>query len=557
MGAVGGITVPTAAHGQDSLAFFKALDLETAGKYRDAVPLFRAALRSSTGVGALLGLERVYAELGWSDSLIAPVDTLVRLFPGEPVYRMVQLRTLQGLGRDQEVRRAFERWIREAPRDPSPYREFAKLLLQRNESAAADTVIRQAREALGSTGGLSLEIAQLRAATGFWEESARAWRAVLAAEPYLAPAAVYALAPTPAQKRQGVRTTLLAAPADVGARRALADLDLNWGAPADAWDALKGLTADSATAAAWTDFAQRAEAEERWALARDALVATLRYKRTAAVAIRAATAALNSGDPAAALLIAPLSDAGADSSRLGATYVPLHARALSMLGRTAEAARLVAGIDSWLTPGARQTLTRIVAWGWVRRGDMVKARAVLAAAGADADSSDAAGWLALYDGNLRTARVLLRTGGETTPELALALGLIARVKADTAPLLGHAFLALARGDSIRAATEMVEAAEILPEASSLLLATAAQLRMAVRDEPQAIALWKRIVEQESATPEAPQAELEWARALRQRKDNAGAAAHLEHLILTYPQSALVPEARRELNLARSGIPGNT
>jgi TolA-binding protein len=63
------------------------------------------------------------------------------------------------------------------------------------------------------------------------------------------------------------------------------------------------------------------------------------------------------------------------------------------------------------------------------------------------------------------------------------------------------------------------------------------------------------VDVESSTPEAPQAELEWARALRRRGDHAGALAHLEHLILTYPQSALVPQARRELDLARAAVPG--
>jgi hypothetical protein len=70
-------------------------------------------------------------------------------------------------------------------------------------------------------------------------------------------------------------------------------------------------------------------------------------------------------------------------------------------------------------------------------------------------------------------------------------------------------------------------------------------------------LWRRIVEQQSTTPEAPSAELEWARALRRHGDTAGAAVRLEHLILTYPQSALVPQARRELDLVRSGIPGTT
>jgi hypothetical protein len=190
---------------------------------------------------------------------------------------------------------------------------------------------------------------------------------------------------------------------------------------------------------------------------------------------------------------------------------------------------------------------------------MGKARASLSSAGAEGDSSDAAGWLALYEGNLRTARVLLRTSTETTPELATALAIVARIHADSAPSLGRAFLMLARNDTAGAAAAFVEAADRQGsgEAASLLLATAAQLRSALRDDTQAIAIWKRIVEQQSSTPEAPSAELEWARALRRHGDSAGAVARLEHLILTYPQSALVPQARRELDLARAGIPGAT
>src|ERR1043166_2502146 len=90
--------VPAAAQQPgDSTAFYKALELETSGKYKEAAPLFRAALRSSAGVSALLGLERVYAELGWLDSLTAPLDTLIAANPTGVVYRTVQLRTFQSL----------------------------------------------------------------------------------------------------------------------------------------------------------------------------------------------------------------------------------------------------------------------------------------------------------------------------------------------------------------------------------------------------------------------------------------------------------------------------
>ena len=69
-----------------------------------------------------------------------------------------------------------------------------------------------------------------------------------------------------------------------------------------------------------------------------------------------------------------------------------------------------------------------------------------------------------------------------------------------------------------------------------------------------MSLWRRVAEGYATTPEAPEAELEWARVLIKRGDTAAGVARLEHLILTFPQSALVPQARRELETARRGIP---
>jgi hypothetical protein len=70
----------------------------------------------------------------------------------------------------------------------------------------------------------------------------------------------------------------------------------------------------------------------------------------------------------------------------------------------------------------------------------------------------------------------------------------------------------------------------------------------------AIDLWRRIVTASAEAPEATEAELEWARALRRTGDTPGAVTHLEHLILSAPQSALLPQARRELDLARAAVP---
>jgi tetratricopeptide (TPR) repeat protein len=128
------------------------------------------------------------------------------------------------------------------------------------------------------------------------------------------------------------------------------------------------------------------------------------------------------------------------------------------------------------------------------------------------------------------------------------------VRGDSAPQLGAAFLALARGDSTAAAQRFVEAVDRHPEAASALLLAAARVHAARNDAKGAIAVWQRIVEQYAEAPEAAEAELEWARALRRSGDTQGAIAHLEHLILSAPQSALLPQARRELELARGTVP---
>lgn len=535
--------------------FYRALDLEGDGKYREAAELFRKSLHGPSRVSALLGLERVYAELRLTDSLLAPLDSLIRRDPKEPIYRAVQLRSLQALGRETELIQAFQGWVRDAPRDAAPYREYARLLLQKGHAQRADSILLVARAQLSGGGDLNLEIAQTQAAMGKWEESAKAWRVALEKAPYLEQAAAYSLTPAPTSVRDALRARFFAPPLIVAARRALATLESAWGSPGNGWLALRDLPPDSASAAAWMDFAARAEAEERWTHAREALTSALKWRRAPDIALRAAVAALNSGDPGGALELAPLTTGGADSARVSRTLLPVHVRALAALGRPASAERLVDSYERWLTPTNRAALARSIAFGWVRVGDMTRARGALRVAGPDADSSDAAGWLALYAGDLKSARKLLRTGGDASPELALALALVARVTLDSAPALGHAFLVLARGDTASAADSMTKSSEQLPEAASLLLYTAAQLRAGIRDEARAIPLWERVVEQYASSAEAPAAELEWARALRRRGDSAGATRRLEHLILTYPQSALVPQARRDLELLKNSIPG--
>jgi tetratricopeptide (TPR) repeat protein len=547
---------PLRAQAPEPPEVMRGLELESLGKNREAAQLFRSALRKTPTPGGLLGLERVYAELGTTDSLLAPLDTLIAQHPREPIYRSAQLRALQMLRREDALRAAFERWTQVVPRDATPYREYARVLIQLGRTQQADSVVQLSRRALGAGGGreLAFETAQLRAAQGEWEQSAIAWRQALADSPYLASAAGYALAPTPAATRDAVRSQLLTLPAEPGTRRALAELEMSWGRPTEAWEALRVLPADTASAASWREFGERALAEERYAVARAALAAALGVHRSSELAFEAATAALRAGAPADVFTLAPLGDSDSALARNARDLLPLHVEALGALGRAREAEALVDRHDRWLAPGQRRRLSRGLAAAWVRAGDIDRARSALRAAGAEGDSSDAAGWLALYEGRLGEARAMLKNARDPSPELAFALGIVSRTRGDEGTQLGAGFLALARGDSAAAAARFIEAAARHPETASALLLAAARLRLVHGDAAGAMELWSRIVSQQGETPEAAEAELDWARTLRRRGDAAGAITHLEHLILTAPQSALLPQARRELELARATIP---
>ena len=540
------------AQSDEPAIVMRALDLETNGKYRDAAALFRQSLRETPTPGAILGLERVYAELGTSDSLLAPLDTLIARRPREAVYRTVQLRTLHILRRDAPLRDAFERWVREVPRDAAPYREYARLLLQSGRSTSADSVVQRGRAALGGGRELENETAQLLSAQGRWVASAAAWRRALGPAPHLAGSAAYALSATARASRDSVRAVLLAAPMEVGARHALAELELSWGRPDAAWSALESLPGDSATASLWEEFGDRASAEGQLGLARSAFVAAARVAPTRDRTLRAALAALKAGASAEALAIMPAFTG--DSATDARDLLALRVQALSAAGRARDAELLVARYDRFLTPGVRASLARVVASAWVRLGDLARARGALQASGAEGDSSEAAGWIALYEGRLKDARILLKGARDQDADLALALGIVARTRSENAPEMGAAFLALARGDTVGAASRFETAAATQPEAASALLLGAARLQASSRRAAEAIRLWQRLVSDFADSPEAAEAELEWGRALRRSGDRGAAQAHLEHLILTAPGSALVPQARRELDLVKGIVP---
>jgi tetratricopeptide (TPR) repeat protein len=547
----------------------RAVEFEQAARWREAIAAWRAVLDLGDAVQGVLGLERVFTQLQQEDSVIAVLDTLLPKMPANRVLRAAQLRTLRSLGRDADARAAFAAWVRASPVDPAPYRDYAAQLIGDGRVAQADTVLRLAAATLGSSKDLMVEVAQLNVALGRWAQGAAAWREAMEREPYLEQTAQYSLGKTPASQRDSVRAALAAPPANAPApharssvagasaalapapaRKVLGMLELQWGNARDGWRVLATLTMADSAWDTWSDFASEAERQGAWIAARDALSAMYAARPATPLLLRSARAAVSGGDPASAVPLLARARSLLEPEAVRRDVLPLEVRALSQLGRAADAEALVAR-EPLLDAVTRQVFARQIAWGWVRAGQVEKARAALAGASSD-DDEEVSGWIALFDGDFRRARAGLRRPADATGDVVTAMALLGRTTADSSRAVGAAFLVLARGDTAQAAARFERAADELSDAAPLLLAFAARLRIAKRQDGAAIALWQRILQRHATSPEAAEADLEWARTLRRRGDVAGAVERLEHLILSYPQSALVPQARRELEGLRGG-----
>ena len=171
------------------------------------------------------------------------------------------------------------------------------------------------------------------------------------------------------------------------------------------------------------------------------------------------------------------------------------------------------------------------------------------------------GRIKLYQGDIASAAELLRAAGpyagerDASTARTSVLALLQVVSEDSLPALGAALWRLERRDSAGAAQDLEAAARKLPPdkggAEALLLA--GRLRVALKQLPDGERILKEVVAA-NVPASAAQAELELARLLVQRGEKAPAIELLEHLLLSYPVSAVTPQARRLLDVAKGAIP---
>jgi len=351
----------------------------------------------------------------------------------------------------------------------------------------------------------------------------------------------------------------------VRARRIGAEILLTWAQPTAAWAAIQPTLAfpDTEAPAALRRFADLAGAlttpeghrVRGLALARWAdMVPWSLGARARAEAVREL---LDGGDKVAARRVL---EAHSDPNGIAQAALIQLLIADSQLDIAEE--RLSAA-PATLTADDRASLRLALAKARVARGELDRAAAAL-----DDDSSVAAiaqrGWIALYRGDLKSAMEAFRAAGPYALDRAAAtdrtamMAMLQRVQDESSPELGAALLTLARGDSVPAIAALRRAAARLPEQGGrlevLLLAGQVAAQKGGDQEPTAIALFDEIVRVGGEGAAPPAAELEWARLLVRDGRSAEAIPHLEHLILTYPNSAFVPEARRVLERAKGAIP---
>ena len=566
---------PARAAGQEIL--LRAMDLEQVGAWNEAGTLYRQVLSEEpTNAAALLGLERVFVQPAQRDTVLALAERAIAANPAASTAYAVELRTLRAMGRDSLAARALSRWVAVDSASPAPYREWARLSFRAGRVQDARDAVLLARQRLRDPSALAPELAQVDVQQGDWVGAAGEWRSAVGAQAVYVDAASFSLRPAPVPVHDAVIAALTASGAGAAAgRQVAADLLLGWSEPGRAWALLKDALpeSDSLRVVALRTFAERSraldgpEAQRAAGAAYDRLAAALPPEDAGRTRIESAQAYAAAGDTADArrvlrTLAADTSADGETRSAAAAATVELQVRE----GNPEEAERTLAGALERLSGTERERLARVVARGWLRLGTLDRAERAV-----DGDSSlagdEVRGWVAMYRGRLADARQLLRLAGASVGDRALAplraetVALIDAVGRDSLPALGAALLRAARGDSLGASRALVAVARRVAdsaaesEAEPALLAWAARCAAAGRDSSGAEALWLEVADRFGASNAAPAAELALARALASRGDVKGAARRLEAMILAHPESALAPEARRELDRVRGLVPG--
>jgi hypothetical protein len=550
-------------------ALSKAFELERRGNYGLAAAEYRLILAARPGdVAALLGLERVLLPLNQSAAILPEVRAALRASPTSGAVFGVALRAWGTAGESDSMRAVAEQWARVAPGDEAPYREWGAAALQARDRAAAAEAYRLGRTRLKQPEALAAELAQLAVTDGDYATALREWLAAIRRLPGYRVTAVATLSQAPSVSRLALLRTL-SQETDFSARRLEAELRVRWGDPLGGLTALESALPDSRPVAidalrGLLDQLRNSRTQEATLAQGRALEGiAIRSSEPAASRLRleAAQTYAAAGDlNAARRMLSGLDEEHAAQGSVSSGAATTLVTVLIGDGKLDEAASRLEELRPNLPSEEYLDLRRRISHGWIMAGELGLADSLL---GADSsiDGLALAGRIRLYRGDIAGAVESFKAAGPYAGERSDAtrrttlLALLQPIDADTLPELGAALLRLERGDSSGAGTALEEVAAKLPPArgGAELKLLAGRVAVATGRGETAERLFRQAAVKE-APGTAPAAELALAELLLKEGKQSEAIAQLEHLILTYPESALVPQARRALDQARGGVP---
>jgi len=562
------LLVPATLRAQQP-AMTRGLDLERRGDYAAAVEAYQEVLRMRPAdVGALLGLERSLFTLNRSSEILPAVRRALSAVPANSAVYGIALRAWAAAAQPDSVRHLAEQWARVAPTEETPYREWGAAELGQQNRAGARAAYLEGRARLKRPDALAAELAQLELADGDYVGAVREWLLAIRRLPGYRITAVATLGQAPVQVRAEL-LSILGEHTDLPARRLEAELRARWGDPAGALRVLMpALPADRIQSiAALRGLLDQVRAlptpEGKLAQARllEAVADRSPEVQAGRIRLEAARAYAAAGDQSGARrMLGGLTDRpagpGSPASEAAVTLVSV----LIDEGKLEEAEKRLHKLRPTISTDQHEELRRRLVVALMRAGQLQRAEAMVAA-DSGVEGLALSGRVRLYQGDIKGAVERFKAAGpytedrtEATRRTAL-LALLQPLEVDTHPALGRALFQLEQGDTAQSAAALEQLASQFPaqHGGAELNLLAGRLHAASGNLVNAERLLRAAAVPEASST-APAAELALAELLIRSGKPTEAVEVLEHLILTYPQSALVPQARRRLDEARGAVP---
>lgn len=545
----------------------RAFDLERRGQYPAAAELYRSILTGRPGdLGALLGLERSLTPQNKLGEMQPDLRKAMGVGQASAALYGLGVRVAVAAGTPDTARSLVLRWIAVEPNAESPYQEWGAAALGARDRAQAKAAYQLGRQKLGP-GVLAGELAQLATIEGDYDTAVKEWLAAVAKTPGYRSAAVSMLGQAPVAGRPAILRLLEAARLGAAERMA-ATLTIRWGDPVGGVRRLERaspLIGDGMVEALQDGLDEVRGASGREAGMARAIGLELLGAKVPAQSTRywleSAQAYADAGDQGSARrMLGRLAADPKASPAMAASATSTLVSVLVAEGKMEEAAKQFGQLKAVLAEEERQGLQIRLAEGWIRAGKLDRADALMAN-DSTIDGLAVRGRIRLYLGDLALASSLLRIAGpfagarEAAVTRTTALALLQVIDEDSLPALGAALLKLERHDSVTAGQELARVGSGLPpgRGGAEVLLLAGRVQAGVGSRPEAERLF-RLVTDLKVPASAAQATVELARILVASERKPQAIELLEQLLVSYPTSAVAPQARRLLDMAKGAIP---